>query len=56
MAAVNQDQLVGSLIPDVYIKTITLETSGRLSEKQTLILSMPESQSKLKNLQQIIFL
>jgi len=28
MAAVNQDQLIGSLIPDVYIKTITLETSG----------------------------
>jgi len=28
MAAVNQEQLVGSLIPDVYIKTVTLETTG----------------------------
>jgi len=28
MAAVNQEQLIGSLIPDVYIKTVTLETAG----------------------------
>ena len=28
MVAVNQEQLIGSLIPDVYIKTVTLETSG----------------------------
>ena len=26
--AVNQEQIVGSLIPDVYLKTITLETAG----------------------------
>jgi hypothetical protein len=26
--AVNQEQIVGSLIPDVYLKTVTLETAG----------------------------
>jgi len=28
VAGVNQEQIIGSLIPDVYIKTITLETTG----------------------------
>ena len=47
MASVNQNQVVGSLIPDVYIKKITLESTGHaLKETNPHIRHPRENKSK----------
>ena len=48
MAAVNQEQLIGSLIPDVYIKTITLETTGTPIRETNPHIEHPRESAKLK--------
>ena len=56
MAAVNQEELIGSLIPDVYIKTVTLETTGTPIRETNPHIDHKRESLLIKNLRQTIFL
>ena len=48
MAEVNQEQIIGSLIPDVYLKKITLETAGTVIRETNPHIQHPRESRRRK--------